>query len=218
MLGNLRKALALIALGVMATGTITSCASAPPARPAVDIEPEKQSYKNGSLWPGANKKNILFSDNKASRIGDIVTVHVIEKTTALNKSDTTDQTDLNNSITLDTGAVTPTSIKLGGGKKFRGTGGTSRSDQFSATVSCVVTEVLGNGNMVVEGQRRMTINNEEQYIMVRGMVRPDDIKYNNTILSSQMANADISYTGAGGMDGGKGPGFIGKMLNKVWPF
>jgi len=147
-----------------------------------------------------------------------VTVQVIEKTTALNKSGTTDNTTSNNSLSLDTGAVTPTVMQLGGGRKFTGLGSTSRSDQFSATVSCVVTEVLANGNLMIEGQRRMTLNNEEQYIQVKGMVRPEDIKYNNTVLSSQMADVDIAYNGGGGMDGGKAPGLLGRVLNKVWPF
>ncbi|MBI4666868.1 MAG: flagellar basal body L-ring protein FlgH [Nitrospinae bacterium] len=211
----IRSAAALL---LALTAFTAACSTTPPPRPSVEAEPEKHTYNNGSLWPGATKKNILFSDNKASRIGDIVTVHIIEKTTALNKSDTSDSSSLDNSISLDTGSVTPTEIKLGGGKKYTGRGSTGRSDQFSATVSCVVTEVLGNGNMLVEGQRRMAVNNEEQYILVRGMVRPDDIKYNNTVLSSQMADVDIQYTGGGGMDSGKAPGWLGKALNKVWPF
>lgn len=196
----------------------SSCATPPPPRQAVDIEPEKQVYKNGSLWPGANKKNIMFSDNKASKVGDIVTVHVLETTTALNKADTSDQTTSENSITLDTGAVTPTQMQFGGGRKNTGKGSTGRSDQFSATVSCMVTEILPNGNMAVEGQRRMTINNEEQYMLVRGIVRPDDITFNNAVLSSKMADLDIAYSGGGGIDGGKSPGWLGKALNKVWPF
>lgn len=213
----LRIAGVTLALAVMAI-SLNSCATPPPPRPAVDVEPEKQTYQNGSLWPGANKKNIMFADNKASKVGDIVTVHVIESTTALNKADTTDQTTSENSVTLDTGSVTPTSIKLGGGKKTVGKGSTGRSDQFSSTVSCIVTEVLANGNMTVEGQRRMAINNEEQYILVRGTVRPSDITFNNSVLSSKMADLDIMYSGGGGIDSGKEPGWLGKAFNKIWPF
>lgn len=196
----------------------SSCAPTPPARTAVDMEPEKSSYENGSLWPGTNKKNMFFSDNKASRVGDIVTVHVLEKTTAINKADTTDEHSIEDSVTLDTGAATPTRMKLGGGTKYKGKGQTGRSDQFSATVSCIVTEVMANGNMVIEGQRRMRINEEDQYVLVRGMVRPDDITYNNTVLSSQMANADIIYTGAGGMDAARRPNWLGRIMQKIWPF
>lgn len=207
----------LFAAAVLAIA-ISSCATTPPPRPVVDVEPEKQTYKSGSLWPGANKKNIMFSDNKASKVGDIVTVHVIENTTALNKADTTDQTSVNNSVVLDTGAVTPTQIRMGGGRTNTGKGTTGRSDQFSSTVTCTVTEVLPNGNMTVEGQRRMMINNEEQYVLVRGTVRPSDITFNNSVLSSKMADLDIMYNGGGGIDGGKSPGWLGKALNKVWPF
>jgi flagellar L-ring protein precursor FlgH len=213
-----RRVAMTLVMAIMAI-VLNSCATPPPPRAAVDVEPEKQqAYKSGSLWPGANKKNILFSDNKASKVGDIVTVHVIESTTALNKADTTDQTTNENSLILDTGAVTPTQMKLGGGRKTVGKGSTGRSDQFSSTVSCLVTEVLPNGNMTVEGQRRMLINNEEQYILVRGTVRPSDITFSNSVLSSKVADLDIKYSGGGGIDGGRSPGWLSKALNKIWPF
>lgn len=207
-----------MAVAVVLAIAVSACATTPPVRPAVDVEPEKQVYKSGSLWPGANKKNILFADNKASKIGDIVTVYVLENTTALNKADTSDQTSTDNSVLLDTGAVTPTQIRLAGGRKSAGKGTTGRSDQFSSTVTCVVTDVLPNGNMTVEGQRRMTINNEQQYVLVRGTVRPSDVTFNNSVLSSKMADLDIMYNGGGGIDGGKSPGWLAQILNKVWPF
>lgn len=197
---------------------LSACATTPPPRQVVDVEPEKQVYKSGSLWPGANKKNILFADNKASKVGDIVTVHVLENTTALNKADTSDQTATDNSVLLDTGALTPTQIRLAGGRKSAGKGTTGRSDQFSSTVSCVVLEVMPNGNMVIEGQRRMGINKEQQYIFVHGTVRPSDITFNNSVLSSKMADLDIVYNGGGGIDGGKAPGWLAQVLGAVWPF
>jgi flagellar L-ring protein precursor FlgH len=72
--------------------------------------------------------------------------------------------------------------------------------------------------MTVEGQRRMTINNEQQYVLVRGTVRPSDVTFNNSVLSSKMADLDIMYNGGGGIDGGKSPGWLAQILNKVWPF
>ena len=197
---------------------VAACGTTPPPRPQVDPEPEKEVYKAGSLWPGKNKKNMFFADNKASRVGDIVTVHVIEKTTAINKANTAEQSAVDNSLTLDTGGASATAFKLTGGNKYTGKGSTARSDLFSATVSCLVKEVLENGNMVIEGQRRMQINNEEQYIVVRGVIRPTDITYNNTVLSTQMAQADIMYTGGGGMDAGRAPNWLGRTMRNVWPF
>lgn len=207
-----------MAVAIVLAIAMSACATTPPPRTAVDVEQEKQTYKSGSLWPGANKKNILFADNKASKVGDIVTVHVIESTTAINKANTSDQSASDTSVTVDTGSLTPTQIKLGGGRKSVGTGATGRSDQFSSTVSCMVTEVLPNGNMVVEGQRRMGINKEQQFIFVHGTVRPSDITFNNSVLSSKMADLDIVYNGGGGIDGGKSPGWLAQVLNAVWPF
>lgn len=215
---TINKLGAIAALFILLGAMACSTAPTPPPRPAVDIEPEKYSYKNGSLWPGKAKKNMFFADNKASRVGDIVTVQVIEKTTAANKANTSESSDTSDSLSIDTGGATATTMALGGGKSYTGKGSTDRSDQFSATVSCIVTEILGNGNMIVEGQKRMTINNEEQYIMVRGTVRPEDIKFNNSVISTKLADVDISYTGGGGIDRSKGPGWGGSFLRKVWPF
>lgn len=201
---------------------VSSCASPPPPRPEIDIAPQKKTYEKGSLWPGAGKNNLMFADNKASRVGDIVTVHILEKTTAINKANTSDQRSTAVSMKIDTAASDPasdpTDMELGGGTQFRGAGVTGRSDKFSATVSCIVMEVLANGNMKIEGQRRMQINEEEQYILVRGIVRPDDITYNNTIISSQIAAADIRYTGGGAMDGARKPGWLSTTLQSIWPF
>ena len=203
---------------ILALAALASCSTPPPPRAEVDIEPEKQNYQKGSLWPGAGKKNMFFADNKAHRVGDIVTVQVLESTTATNKADTVDERGTDASLGIDTGGANPTEMAFKGGHKFRGKGSTGRSDKFSATVSCLITDVLPNGNMRIEGQRRMKINNEEQYIIVRGLVRQDDITYNNTVLSTKIAEADILYTGEGGMDGGREPGWLGKVFNKVFPF
>lgn len=197
---------------------VSSCSSAPPVRPEVDVETERFIYSNGSLWPGSSKKNMFFADNKARAVGDLVTVHVIEKTTALNKAATGNEHSTSNSLKIDTGGTSATEMDIGGGVKFSGKGSTGRSDQFSATVSCLVTEVLANGNMRIEGQRRMQINNEEQYIIVRGLIRQDDITYNNTILSSKIAEADIIYTGHGGIDSGRQPNWLSRGMKKIWPF
>ncbi len=161
---------------------------------------------------------MFFADNKARMVGDLVTVHILEKTMAINKANTQDEHSTENSLTIDTGGDSPTEMNMGGGMKFSGKGSTGRSDQFSATVSCTVTEVLSNGNLKIEGQRRMQINNEEQYIVVRGTIRQDDITYDNTILSSKMADADIIYTGEGGMNGARQPNWLGRGLRKIWPF
>ncbi len=213
-----RKTVSGLMLAALVALMTSACASDPPPRPEVEAEPEKLTSEYGSLWPGKSKQNMLFADNKATRIGDLVTVQVVETTTALNRSTTQDQRASTNDMTIDTGGATPTAMTLGGGYNFNGRGSTSRSDQLSATVSCLVTEVLPNGNMLIEGQRRMQINNEEQYILVKGLVRPDDINYNNSILSTQIANADIRYTGAGGIDSSQGPGWIGGVLKSIWPF
>jgi len=211
------KNAALTLLALWAIAAVAACQSAPP-RPVVESEPEKQTYQNGSLWPGAGKKNMFFSDNKASRVGDIVTVQVLESTTAINKAETNDEHSVNNTLTIDTGGTSATKMEVGGGVKTRGKGQTGRSDRFSATVSCLVTEVLANGNMRIEGQRRMQINKEEQYIVVRGLIRPDDVNYDNTILSTQIAQADILYTGKGGIDSGRQPNWLGRVLQVIWPF
>lgn len=190
-----------------------------PPRNLPDIEPEKPTFQEGSLWPGETSKNMLFSDNKARRVGDVVTVHILESATALNEATTDSSATAETTLNTDSGGgAIPTRIKLDGGKKFEGNGKTTRKDQLKSTVSAIVVDVLPNGNLRIDGQRKMLVNNETQYLRVTGIIRPEDISFDNSILSSQIAESEIAYVGKGDLSSKQKPGFGMRLMHKLWPF
>jgi len=101
---------------------------------------------------------------------------------------------------------------------FEGRGSTSRRNSLSATVTAVVREVFPNGNLFVEGSKEVIINNERQYITVTGVVRPEDIGPDNSISSDLLADARLVYAGRGVLSDKQTPGWLGRVLDVVWPF
>ena len=103
-------------------------------------------------------------------------------------------------------------------KGFDGSGATSRKNSLSATITDIVRQVLPNGNLYIEGKKEVIINNERQYIIVSGIVRPEDIRPDNSVTSDQIADARIQYSGRGVLADKQRPGWLGRLLDLVWPF
>ena len=175
----------------------------------------------------------LFEDAKARRLGDIITIVLVEQTTASKKADT------NSSKTQDTQLDNPTILgaplsfnapggskrdfnlgtTLSGSRSFAGAGDSSQSNKLQGNVTVTVAEVLTNGNLVVRGEKRLTINQGDEYIRFSGIVRPSDIGPDNTVLSTSVADAKISYTGKGILDDSNSSGWLASIFNsKWWPF
>ncbi len=176
----------------------------------------------GSLWIDTTSRPFLFLDLRASHVGDIVTVKVYESA----KGGKETETKTARGSSLKAGIKT----KLGGGSdkdlgvesdfanKMDGTGSTSRSGTFIADLPAVITAVLPNGNMVVEGVREVRINNEKEIISLKGIVRPEDIGTGNTVASNKIADAKIEYTGKGVLNDKNRPGWLSRLLDLIWPF
>jgi len=174
---------------------------------------------NGSL---AN----MFSDYKARQVGDTVTIVVSETSISSQKAATssTKKTDLaagevkigsnDNPITKFLKKVLPFSHS--DSSKFAGDGSTSRSSNLRAQMTAVVTEVLPNGNMMIEGKQKITVNAETQEIIVKGMIRPVDINYDNIVYSQSIANAEIQYKGKGAVGDTQKPGILTRLFNWVF--
>ncbi len=209
----------LLAIGVMLL-LASACGKTIP-EPEV-AEPRKirtQPASEGSLWPGENAKNSLFMDNKATSVGDIITVHLVEETTATNNADTSTLRESEHTFSLSTDpAEAATEFGFKGGSEFNGESSTSRSDRLVSTISVLVIEVFPNGTMKIDGRRKLRINNGDQYIHVKGLVRREDINYDNSILSTKIANAEISYDGVGQLDKSQKGGWLGNALDTLWPF
>jgi flagellar L-ring protein precursor FlgH len=140
----------------------------------------------------------LTSDEKAHRVGDLLTIKVYEQSSATTSTDTTTQrtNGVNGSI-----SILPTGRQIGGslaqGGTFDGGGTTQRANKLLATLSVNVKDVLPNGDLIVAGEQTLTVNNEQHKVNLTGRVRPQDISSDNIVLSTRLADAHIDYLGEG---------------------
>jgi len=148
-----------------------------------------------SLWLEGNEKSI-FSDRKASLVGDVITVVIIESAKASDISSS--KRDKNLELNVEKG-IGPLKFipKLGakGESKYSRKGQTSKAGSIQAKVSASVIKVMPNGNLLIEGEKRVKIDQEEQVVYVSGIARPEDIDPENTILSTSLADCKIEYRG-----------------------
>ncbi|MBI4522648.1 MAG: flagellar basal body L-ring protein FlgH [Deltaproteobacteria bacterium] len=182
---------------------------------------------SGSLWP-RDDHVFFYGDKKAFRMGDILTIEIVENATASNTADT----DLSRKSSL-----TASLENFFGKKKFLGlfktgqeiikseaenshvgAGATSRKGEVTARISALVKRVLPNGNLVVEASRTLVVNQEEQFITLTGIVRPEDISRENVVFSTQVADATITITGTGVVADKQRSGWGAWIFDWVWPF
>ncbi|MCX5813485.1 MAG: flagellar basal body L-ring protein FlgH [Proteobacteria bacterium] len=186
--------------------------------------------KSGTIWPGSRSTNTFFSDERAIRVGDIITVSIIE-VTASKEQATTDlkRTGANvglgvpNFFGLETNkipsSINPASMVTATVKNdFSGDGATTRDGSIKATIAAKVVEVMPNGNLAIEGKREISLNNERKEILFQGIVRPKDIAANNSVLSTQVADAKVILTGVGVIGEKQSPGWLARIFDVVWPF
>ncbi len=177
----------------------------------------------GSAVCGAEAKS-LFADIKAAEVGDTVTIIIDESTQASRSAST--QTSRSSGVNLNGGfanrsaTTTTTNIEGGftGGSDHSGTGVTRSSGALRTTVTAVVTEVQPNGLLKVEGSRLLQINEEKATLTVTGLLRAVDISRTNSVLSTQLANPEISYTGDGPINKQQKPNMLVRILTSILPF
>ena len=142
----------------------------------------------------------LTADNKAFRVGDVLTVQVFENSSASTSADT--GTRRRNSLVAELGhrgnTTAQTSVGVSG--EFDGGGRTQRANRLLATLSVSVREILPNGDLAVVGEQTLTVNQEPQRVTLEGRVRPVDISDSNVVLSTRLADAKITYVGEGDLD------------------
>ncbi|MEW6620392.1 MAG: flagellar basal body L-ring protein FlgH [bacterium] len=174
-----------------------------------------------SLWAKSSQES-LYVDHKAKKIGDIITVLVVESSSAMQKSSTKKSKDAE----LSGG---PTTVEKGkknllsfipyfgakGKSKYKGDADTSRSGILKANLTAQVVNVLPNGNLAIEGSKKLLINNEEQILAVSGVIRPEDIEADNSILSTYILDASIKYKGGTSLSDKEKRGVITRVLTKI---
>lgn len=240
------RALNIVLMGILFLFVIAGCSSninMVKKDEPVPVSKEKISLTpTGSIWPGENAKNSLFTDNKARHVDDIITIVIDEYSSGSNSADTSTSRDtktlagissllgldrqiarrnkdLTNGVDIHTPGLLP-SIQVGGSSKnsLTGKGKTSRDGTLEAKITARVVRVLSNGNLAIEGRRRLAINAEDQYIVVSGIIRPEDITSDNVISSQYIADAKIVYTGSGVIDDKMRPGWLTRVVDWAWPF
>lgn len=169
----------------------------------------------------------LFEDNKAKKVGDILTVVLAEKTNASKKATTSTTKDsdvqvgapivLGKGVTKDGVAILQT--ELGAQRAFTGEGDSTQSNSLTGTISVTVAEVLANGNLVIRGEKLITLNTGVEHIRLSGIVRPEDVTPSNKVNSSQIANARIIYGGDGPIADVNKKGWLQRFTDSAWwPF
>jgi flagellar L-ring protein precursor FlgH len=217
-------------------------ASAPPLvgdsqRSQLEVYPLPEPSE-GSLWADGGSTK-LFGDLRAREVGDLVTVQISETPSA--KLDANTKTSRDSSIEAGitdllgylkaieaekgrkhggmTSRFDRTSMfKANFKPSFDGKGTSDRSGTVVASITARVVQVLPNGNLRISGKRQVRVNNETQYITISGIIRPEDIQQNNVIQSTYIADARVEYTGKGVIADRQRPGWLMRILDRVWPF
>lgn len=191
--------------------------------------PAPASPQHGSLWVPGSKQ--FFKDSRAHQVGDIITILVAENATAKVEAKTdasrthNQQSGLLDFLNLE-GKLRDRGIPLGptnlinstSNRDFQGDGKTDRKDSLNASIAAVVTQVMPNGLLVIQGQREVMVNYEKQVMTLQGLIRPEDISSQNTIGSGKIAEARIAYAGRGVIDDAQTPQYGVRWIDKILPF
>ncbi|MBT6121071.1 flagellar basal body L-ring protein FlgH [bacterium] len=181
-----------------------------------------------SLWQTSSFDSFYTSPAKSISVGDIVVINIIESSSAQHQASTRTRkessvgTELLSAWDQVASALGNENIRkeheleIAGKDDYRGLGQTSRTSKVKAKVSAVVTEILESGNLFVVGEHKLKVNNEVETIRVSGIVRPNDIRIDNSVLSHQLAKAQVSVNGAGVVGSKQAPGVLTKVFN--WLF
>ncbi len=158
----------------------------------------------------------LFSDHAAHKVGDIVTVLIVEQTSASKATLTKTKSETDHSADSSGRLAGFRMWGLDVNNQSLGEGSTARRGDLQAQMTVEITEVTAGGLLAVEGTRSVLVNGEEERILLTGTLRPEDIQADNTVLSTYLANASIEYTGEGVLASAERPGIISRVFN--WLF
>lgn len=188
-------------------------------------------WASGSIWKQGMANYYL--DRRARSVGDIVTVKIIEESTASQEASTETgrssdidaaledtfglPDDYGMSNFLTSGQSFSPTFKGNYKRDFQGGGTTVRKDKLVSTVTASIVERLPSGNLRIEAKRQIKVNREKQNVTLAGIIRPEDISPFNTILSTQIADAQIKYTGTGVLGDTQGQGWFARILDWLWP-
>ncbi|MBQ1784927.1 MAG: flagellar basal body L-ring protein FlgH [Gammaproteobacteria bacterium] len=211
--------------------TLAACASPkqvepddPFYAPVIPEMPNESKASNGSLFQDMQARDI-YSDSKARQVGDIIVVSLNENTSANKgaKSEISKDTEVGMQAPNVLGKIpswggVPMAVDLGSNSDFSGESKVRQSNTLDGTISVTVTQILPNGNLVVRGEKWITINTGDEYVRLTGIIRADDIAADNTIDSNRVANARIQYSGTGSAHDNQEAGWLARFFTSaLWP-
>lgn len=177
---------------------------------------------DGAIFHASYGYAPLTSGARAARIGDVLTIVLVEKTQALKSNSA--QLDHAGGISVTPPPTGPlsfiknTSIDMSTKQNFNGKGAAAQSNSLSGAISVTIAEVLPNGNLLVKGEKQLTLNRGDEQIRISGIVRPQDIDFDNSVLSTRVADARITYAGTGEVARASMQGFLGRFFSRINPF
>jgi flagellar L-ring protein precursor FlgH len=190
----------------------TAARPAPPAaRPA-----------NGGIFQAEEGYAALYEGWRARRVGDPLTIVLVERTAASKSSGS--QLDSEGGFGITPPATGPLSLfdrpdaSISGDRNFQGRGTAAQTNSLSGEVSVTVAEVYPNGTMLVQGEKRLTLNRGDEFVRIKGVVRIADVDLNNRVASTRVADARISYTGKGDVARAGRQGWLSRFFQVVSPF
>jgi len=213
-----------------------------PAQEYHDVAAMKEKNP-GSLFNDAEADQ-LFADGRARRVGDLVVVKIMEQTAAKTKADTTAKKNNNNNYGIGgffghyevpfvpiananlpgvrSAKTDPTYTMLAldtrGNSNLNATGETKRENNVKTSMAARVTRVMPGGLLQIEGARETRVNEETEYMVLTGVIRAKDVAADNSIMSTQIADANISYYGKGVLGDKQRAGWFTRLMDNIWPF
>lgn len=218
----------------------SGCATTPPPpdsyRPTLPPAYTTMETTSGSIYQ-ASRDVRLFEDVKARRIGDVITV-ILQESTSASKSATAaadkdqaasidnptffgalPQFNMPGVFPLDSNRDNTLEQDLSATREFSGEADASQSNSLSGAITVTIADVLPNGNLVVRGEKWLTLNQGEEFIQISGIVRPQDVSPDNSVSSTQIGDARITYSGKGFLHDSNSMGWLARFFNSpVWPF
>lgn len=224
---NIKLYLLAAFLPVMLTGCAVDALGPQPDdpdfAPALPEEDYTTAVPTGSLFNPYSSNNGLYTDTRAHKVGDLISVVLEEKTSASKNAGT----NLSKSNNIGLGALAvggrpitvngyDTSVGVSNSSDFSGASDANQSNSLTGNISVSVVKVLANGNLVVRGEKWLMLNNGNEYIRVTGIVRSEDVSSDNTVSSQRIANARIQYGGTGDFANTQERGFLSKFFNSAF--
>ncbi|MDF7777523.1 flagellar basal body L-ring protein FlgH [Sphingomonas sp. AOB5] len=177
---------------------------------------------NGGIFQASDGYAALYEGNRARRVGDPLTIVLVERTQASKSAGTKLDSGGGFSITPPTtgnlSLFRGTDASASGARNFNGTGSADQSNALSGEVSVTVAAVYPNGTMLVQGQKRVTLNRGDEFIQIKGIVRIVDITADNRVASTRVADARIAYTGKGDVARAARQGWLSRFFSVISPF